>query len=60
MASSRWLQKPLDLWLKASQNLGLRGRADVLGVLTEITGQARNRRFRYDTYVRLFEAGKSA
>jgi cell filamentation protein, protein adenylyltransferase len=26
-----------------------------IGVLTEITGQARNRRFRYDTYVRLFD-----
>ncbi len=26
------------------------------GILTEITGNARNRRFRYDPYVRLFEA----
>ena len=26
-----------------------------IGVLTEITGQARNRRFRYDAYVRLFD-----
>ena len=26
-----------------------------IGVLAEITGQARNRRFRYDTYVRLFD-----
>jgi hypothetical protein len=26
-----------------------------IGVLTEITGQARNRRFRYDTYVQLFD-----
>jgi len=25
------------------------------GILTEITGQARNRRFRYDAYVRLFD-----
>jgi hypothetical protein len=25
-----------------------------LGILTEITGNARNRRFRYDPYVRLF------
>jgi hypothetical protein len=28
-----------------------------LGVLREITGQSRNRRFRYDAYVRLFEEG---
>lgn len=28
-----------------------------LGVLREITGQARHRRFRYDAYVRLFEEG---
>lgn len=28
-----------------------------LGILTEITGRARNRRFRYDAYVRLFEEG---
>ena len=26
-----------------------------LGMLREITGQTRNRRFRYDAYVRLFE-----
>ena len=26
-----------------------------IGILTEITGQARNRRFRYDDYVRLFD-----
>ena len=26
-----------------------------IGILNEITGQARNRRFRYDAYVRLFE-----
>jgi hypothetical protein len=26
-----------------------------IGVLTEITGQARNRCFRYDDYVRLFD-----
>jgi hypothetical protein len=26
-----------------------------LKILTEITGQARNRRFRYDAYVRLFD-----
>jgi Fic family protein len=26
-----------------------------IGILAEITGQARNRRFRYDTYVRLFD-----
>jgi DNA-binding MarR family transcriptional regulator len=26
-----------------------------LKILAEITGQARNRRFRYDTYVRLFD-----
>jgi hypothetical protein len=26
-----------------------------IGVLAEITGQARNRRFRYDTYVQLFD-----
>jgi len=25
------------------------------GILAEITGQARNRRFRYDAYVRLFD-----
>jgi len=32
-----------------------------IGMLTEITGQARNRRFRYDAYVRLFdEPGPSA
>jgi Fic family protein len=28
-----------------------------LGILTEITGNARNRRFRYDPYVRLFTEG---
>lgn len=28
-----------------------------LGVLTEITGQARHRRFRYDAYVQLFDDG---
>ncbi len=28
-----------------------------LGILTEITGRTRNRRFRYDAYVRLFEEG---
>jgi Fic family protein len=28
-----------------------------IGILREITGQARNRRFRYDGYVRLFEEG---
>jgi hypothetical protein len=26
-----------------------------IGILGEITGQARNRRFRYDAYVRLFD-----
>ena len=26
-----------------------------LGILAEITGQARHRRFRYDAYVKLFE-----
>jgi Fic family protein len=26
-----------------------------LGIVVEITGQARHRRFRYDTYVKLFE-----
>jgi Fic family protein len=26
-----------------------------LGVLVEITGQARHRRFRYDAYVKLFD-----
>jgi DNA-binding MarR family transcriptional regulator len=26
-----------------------------IGILTEVTGQARNRRFRYDDYVRLFD-----
>ena len=26
-----------------------------IGVLSEITGQARNRRYRYDPYVRLFD-----
>jgi len=31
-----------------------------LGVLEEITGQARNRRFRYGPYVRLFEAEPGA
>jgi Fic family protein len=30
-----------------------------IGVLAEITGQARNRRFRYDTYVRLFDDPES-
>lgn len=31
-----------------------------LGVLTEITGQARHRRFRYDAYVQLFDEGPGA
>ena len=26
-----------------------------IGILNEVTGQARNRRFRYDAYVRLFD-----
>jgi DNA-binding MarR family transcriptional regulator len=26
-----------------------------IGILSEITGQTRNRRFRYDAYVRLFD-----
>ncbi|MBA2590993.1 MAG: hypothetical protein H0U97_01525 [Gammaproteobacteria bacterium] len=26
-----------------------------IGVLREMTGQSRNRRFRYDTYIRLFD-----
>jgi len=26
-----------------------------IGILSEITGQSRNRRFRYDAYVRLFD-----
>ncbi len=30
------------------------------GILTEITGQARHRRFRYDPYIRLFSDGPSA
>jgi Fic family protein len=29
------------------------------GVLVEVTGQARNRRFRYDAYVQLFDGGVS-
>lgn len=28
-----------------------------LGILTEVTGQQRNRRFRYDPYIRLFSEG---
>jgi hypothetical protein len=28
-----------------------------IGLLTEITGYARNRRFRFDPYLRLFEDG---
>jgi Fic family protein len=32
-------------------------RLTALGVLREMTGQARHRRFRYDEYVRLFEEG---
>jgi Fic family protein len=31
------------------------GRLEQIGVLHEITGQARNRRFRYDAYVNLFD-----
>jgi cell filamentation protein, protein adenylyltransferase len=30
-------------------------RLEKIGILTEITGQARNRRFRYDPYVQLFD-----
>jgi hypothetical protein len=32
----------------------LRGRLEDVGVLVEITGQARNRRFEYSDYVNLF------
>jgi hypothetical protein len=31
-----------------------------IGILLEVTGQARNRRFRYDPYVRLFADGPAA
>ena len=31
-------------------------RLEKLGILTEITGNVRHRRFRYDSYVRLFTA----
>lgn len=34
---------------------GLVERLVKIGILSEITGQARNRRFRYDAYVRLFD-----
>jgi hypothetical protein len=30
------------------------GRLAKIGILAEITGHVRNRRFRYDTYIRLF------
>lgn len=30
-----------------------------LGILSEVTGQARNRRFRYDAYVRLFDVAQA-
>jgi len=30
-----------------------------IGILAEITGQMRNRRFRYDTYVQLFNEQES-
>ena len=30
------------------------GRLAKIGILTEVTGQARNRRFRYDAYISLF------
>jgi hypothetical protein len=29
-------------------------RLTAIGIVTEVTGQVRNRRFRYDPYVRLF------
>ncbi len=32
-------------------------RLETLGVVSEITGQARHRRFRYDAYIQLFERG---
>lgn len=35
-------------------------RLAALGILAEITGNARNRRFRYDPYVRLFAEGPAA
>ncbi len=31
-----------------------------IGILTEVTGQARNRRFRYDAYVRLFDDAETS
>ncbi len=31
-----------------------------LGMIREITGQVRNRRFRYESYIRLFEEGRSS
>jgi hypothetical protein len=34
---------------------GVVNRLVAIGLLTEITGHARNRRFRFDPYLRLFE-----
>jgi len=31
------------------------GRLQAIGVLNEMTGQARHRRFRYEAYIRLFD-----
>jgi predicted TPR repeat methyltransferase len=36
---------------------GVVNRLIAIGLLTEITGHARNRRFRFDPYLRLFEDG---
>ncbi len=36
---------------------GVVNRLVAIGLLTEITGHARNRRFRFDPYLRLFEDG---
>lgn len=38
----------------------LAARLEEIGVLTEITGQARHRRFRYDPYIQLFADGPSS
>jgi len=34
-------------------------RLEQLGLVNEITGQVRNRRFRYESYIRLFEEGRT-
>lgn len=42
------------LWVTYAAANHLVGRLTTLGVLVEITGQTRNRRFRYDPYIELF------